>query len=102
VRGIAEVRIRIYTNDREQPIDLTVREIHPKMTDMRTNEGEHPRERSVDQTVRGIIKDSDARAEPNILFKTDSGTEGAIYLNTEKVAAVVTSWVVNPDQAEQS
>jgi hypothetical protein len=89
------MRIRIYTNDREQPIDLAVREIHTRRSEIRTDgtEGDQTRERSnIDQTVREIIKDAaSGEMAPNILFTTDDGMEGAIYLNPEKIAAVVTS-----------
>ncbi len=88
------MRIRIYTTDREQPIDLTVKEIHTRMHEIRTNgEASQASERAgVDQTVRAMIKDPINGEAPNMLFSTDDGTEGAIYLNPEKVAAVVTSW----------
>jgi hypothetical protein len=89
------MRIRIYTNDREQPIDLAVREIHTPRSEIRTadTEGEQTRDRSnIDQTVREIIKDAaSAEMAPNILFTTEDGTEEAIYRNPEKIAAVVTS-----------
>ncbi len=46
---------------------------------------------SIDQTVREIIRDPAVRSA-NLLFTTEDGTEGAIYLDTQKVAAVVVSW----------
>jgi hypothetical protein len=86
------VRVQIYTNDREQPIDLEVLEMHTKVRGINTNENEQQREPSVDQTVREVIKDPVNGAAANLLFTTPDGREGAIYLNTDKVAAVVTSW----------
>lgn len=94
------MHVQIYTNDREQPIDLTVREIHTKAIEVRTNEHTNDREHPVDQTVRKIIKDPTTGTAANLLFTTDDGREGAIYLNTEKIAAVVTSWLEEPEQAE--
>jgi hypothetical protein len=80
------VRVQIYTNDREQPIDGEVPE-------MRTNnENGQQKDPSVDQTVREVIKDPAIGASANLLFTTPDGKEGEIYLNTEKVAAAVTSW----------
>ena len=86
------MRVQIYTNDREQPIDLEVLEMHTKVRGINTNENEQQREPSVDQTVREVIKDPVNGASANLLFTTPDGREGAIYLNTDKVAAVVTSW----------
>ena len=94
------MRVQIYTNDREQPIDLTVRELHTRVPEIRTNEREQARAQAIDQTVREMIKDSTVGASPNILFTTDDGREGAIYLNTEKVAAVITSREGGPELAE--
>jgi hypothetical protein len=65
-----------------------------------TNENGQQREPSVDQTVREVIKDPAIGASANLLFTTTDGQEGAIYLNTEKVAAVVTSWSSAHNQAE--
>ena len=90
------MRVQIYTNDREQPIDLEVLEMHTKVKGINTNENGIQREPSVDQTVREIIKDPTIGASANLLFTTPDGREGAIYLNTDKVAAVVTSWSGNP------
>jgi hypothetical protein len=95
-RGASVVRIQIYTNDREQPIDLEVLEMHTKVRGINTNENEQQREPSVDQTVREVIKDPANGASANLLFTTPDGREGAIYLNTDKVAAVVTSWSSAP------
>jgi hypothetical protein len=91
------MRVQIYTNDREQPIDLTVREMRTKAREVRTNEPGNDREQTVDQTVRKIIKDPAIGASANLLFTTEDGREGAVYLNTEKVAAVITSWLGEPD-----
>jgi hypothetical protein len=90
------VRAQIYTNDREQPIDLEVLEMHTKVRGINTNENGQQREPSVDHTVREVIKDPANGAAANLLFTTPEGKEGAIYLNTDKVAAVVTSWSSAP------
>jgi hypothetical protein len=90
------VRAQIYTNDRIQPIDLEVLEMHTKVRGMNTNENGQQREPSVDHTVREVIKDPANGAAANLLFTTPEGKEGAIYLNTDKVAAVVTSWSSAP------
>jgi hypothetical protein len=94
------VRVRIYTNDREQPIGLEVLEMHTKIRGIDKNENGQQRERSVDQTVREVIKDPANGAAANLLFTTPEGKEGAIYLNTDKVAAVVTSWSSAPGTHE--
>jgi hypothetical protein len=94
------MRVQIYTNDREQPIDLEVLEMHTKVRGITTNENEQQREPSVDQTVREVIKDPANGASANLLFTTPDGREGAIYLNTDKVAAVVTSWASAPGTDE--
>ncbi len=94
------MRVQIYTNDREQPIDLTVQEIRTKAREVRTNENANGKEHPVDQTLRKIIKDPNIGTSANLLFTTDDGREGAIYLNTDKIAAVVTSWPDEPEQAE--
>lgn len=53
------MRVRIYANDRELPINVTVKELHPKVTtEIRMNDGEQAGARFIDQTVREIIKDS--------------------------------------------
>jgi hypothetical protein len=95
------MRVQIYTNDREQPIDLEVLEMHTKVREISTNENGQQREPSIDQMIREVIKDSTIGASANLLFTTPDGREGAIYLNTEKVAAIVTSWSSVPsNQAE--
>ena len=94
------MRVQIYTNDREQPIDIEVLEMHTKVRGINTNEDGQQREPSVDQTVREVIKDPAIGASANLLFTTPDGREGAIYLNTERVAAVVTSWSRLPNQSE--
>jgi hypothetical protein len=94
------MRVQIYTNDREQPIDLAVQEIRTKAREVRTNENANDKEHPVDQTLRKIIKDPSIGTSANLLFTTDDGREGAIYLNTDKVAAVVTSWPSEPEQTE--
>jgi hypothetical protein len=99
-RGVAIVRVQIYTNAREQPIDLEVQEMRTRAREISTNENGQQKEPSVDQTVREVIKDPAIGAAANLLFTTPDGKEGAIYLNTEKVAAVVTSWSSAHNQAE--
>jgi hypothetical protein len=99
-RGVAILRVQIYTNDREQPIDLEVLEMRTRAREISTNENGQQKEPSVDQTVREVIKDPAMGASANLLFTTPDGKEGAIYLNTEKVAAVVTSWSSAHNQAE--
>lgn len=95
------IRVQIYTNDREQPIDLTVKEMRAKAREINTNDLPDGREQlPVDQTIRQIIKDPTIGASANLLFVTEDGREGSIYLNTEKVAAVVTSWLGDSDQTE--
>jgi hypothetical protein len=100
VRGTEVIRVQIYTNDREQPIDLTVKDMRAKAREIHTNDQGNERELPVDQTMRRIIKDPTVGTSANLLFTTDDGREGAVYLNTEKVAAIVTSWSGEPDQAE--
>ena len=94
------MRVQIYTNDREQPIDLEVLEMHTKAREINTNDNRQQREPSVDQTLREVIKDRTASASANLLFTTPDGREGAIYLNTEQIAAVVTSWESSLDSTE--
>jgi hypothetical protein len=94
------MRVQIYTNDREQAIDLEVLEMHPQAREISTNDNGQQREPSLDQTVREVIKDPAIGASANLLFTTPDGKEGAIYLNTEKVAAVITSWPSMTTQAE--
>src|SRR3712207_2928692 len=100
-RGASTVRVQIYTNDREQPIDLEVLEMHAKVRGINTNDNGQQREPSVDQTVREVIKDPVSGSSANLLFTTPDGREGAIYLNTDKVAAVVTSWLSTPSTDEE-
>ncbi len=90
------MRVQIYTNDREQPIDLEVLEMHTQAREITTNENGQHRGPSIDQTVREVIRDPAIGASANLLFTTPDGREGAIYLNTEKVAAIITSWATVP------
>lgn len=95
------MRVQIYTNDREQPIDLTVKEIRAKAREIHTTEIVNGKDQqAVDQTVRRIIKDPNIGPSANLLFTTEDGREGAIYLDTQKVAAVVTSWSTETEQTE--
>jgi hypothetical protein len=94
------MRIQIYTNDREQPIDLEVLEMHTQVKEITTNENGQYRGPAIDQTVREIIRDSAIGASANLLFTTPDGREGAIYLNTDKVAAIITSWASVPSMEE--
>jgi hypothetical protein len=95
------MRVQIYTNDREQPIDLEVLEMHTQVREINTNEnGQQHRGPAIDQTVREVIRDSTIGASANLLFTTPDGWEGAIYLNTEKVAAIITSWASVPSMEE--
>ncbi len=94
------MRIQIYTNDREQPIDLEVLEMHTQPREIITNENGHHRGPSIDQIIREVIRDPAIGASANLLFTTPEGREGAIYLNTEKVAAVITSWASVPSIEE--
>lgn len=74
--------------------------MHTNLRGINTNENGQQREPSVDQTVREVIKDPANGAAANLLFTTPEGKEGAIYLNTDKVAAVVTSWSSAPGTDE--
>jgi len=94
------MRVQIYTNDREQPIDLEVLGMRTKAREINANGDGQPREPSVDQTIREVIKDPAIGASANLLFTTPDGKEGAIYINTEKVAAVITSWSSVPGPTE--
>jgi hypothetical protein len=94
------MRVQIYTNDREQPIDLEVLEMHTQVREIHTNENGQQRRPAIDQTVREVIRDSTIGASANLLFTTPDGREGAIYLNTEKVAAIITSWASVPSIEE--
>jgi hypothetical protein len=97
------MRVQIYTNDREQPIDLEVLEMHTQPREIITGggNGQH-RGPSIDQTVREVIRDPAIGASANLLFTTSDEREGAIYLNTEKVAAIITSWAKVPSTEEPS
>jgi hypothetical protein len=95
------MRVQIYTNDRDQPIDLEVLEMHTQAREITTNDnGELTREPAIDQTIREVIRDSAIGASANLLFTTPDGREGAIYLNTDKVAAIITSWASVPSMEE--
>jgi hypothetical protein len=96
------MRVQIYTNDREQPIDLEVLEMRGQAREITTNENGQQRGRALDQTVREVIRDPALGASANLLFTTPEGREGAIYLNTEKVAAIITSWASVPSMEEPS
>jgi hypothetical protein len=96
------MRVQIYTNDREQPIDLEVLEMHPQAREINTNENGQRRAPSIDETVREVIRDSAVGTSANLLFTTPDGREGAIYLDTEKVAAIITSWDSVPSMEEPS
>ena len=96
------LRVQIYTNDRDQPIVLEVLEIHTQAREITTNENGQHRGPAIDQTVREIIRDSTIGASANLLFTTPDEREGAIYLNTDKVAAIITSWASVPSMEEPS
>jgi hypothetical protein len=101
--GASMMRVQIYTNDRDQPIDIEVLEMRPQSREIATNDDNgHYRGPSVDQTVREVIRDPAIGASANLLFVTPDGREGAIYLNTEKVAAIITSWASVPSMEEPS
>lgn len=96
------MRVQIYTNHREQPIELEVLEMHTKVREINTNEHGRQREPSVDETIREVIKDETIGASANLLFTRPDGREGAIYLDTEQVTAIVTSWSSTPTLAEEA
>lgn len=96
------MRVQIYTNDREQPIDLEVLKMHTKVRGINTNENGRQRGPSVDETIREVIQDETIGASANLLFTTPDGREGAIYLDTEQVTAIVTSWSSTPTLAEEA
>jgi hypothetical protein len=96
------LRVQIYTNDREQPIDLEVLEMRTQAREINTNENGQQGGLAIDQTVREVIRDPAIGASANLLFTTPDGREGAIYLNTEKVAAIITSWASVPSMQERS
>jgi hypothetical protein len=47
-----------------------------------------------------VIKDPAIGASASLLFMAPNGREGAIYLNTERVAAIVTAWSNAANPAE--
>ena len=95
------LRVQIYTNDREQPIDLEVLEMRTQAREIFTNENGQHRGPAIDQMIREVIKDpAIGNNSANLLFTTPEGRECAIYLNTEKVAAVITSWASVPSIEE--
>ncbi len=94
------MRVHIYTNDREQPIDLEVLEMHTQPREIITSGNGQHRGPSIDETLREVIRDPAIGASANLLFTTPDGREGAIYLNTEKVAAIITSWAREPSMEE--
>ena len=96
------MRVQIYTNDREQPIDLEVLEMRSQAREITTNGNGQQRGRALDQTIREVIRDPTIGASANLLFTTPDGREGAIYLDTEKVAAIITSWAGVPSMEEPS
>ena len=94
------MRVQVYTNDREQPIDLEVPEMRTKARKISTNENGQEQDPSVDQTVGEVIKDPTMGASANFFFTTPDGKEGAIHLSTENVAAAVRSWSSAHSQVE--
>ena len=94
------MRVQIYTNDREKPIDLEVVEMRTQAKEILTNGNGQHRGASIDQTIREVIRDPAIGASANLLFTTPDGREGALYLNTEKVAAIITSWASMPSLEE--
>src|SRR5215210_4812197 len=79
--GASMVQVQIYTNDREQPIDLEVQQMRTQAREIITNENGHHRGPSIDQVIREVIRDPAIGASANLLFTTPEGREGAIYLN---------------------
>jgi hypothetical protein len=95
------MRLQIYTNEREQAIDLEVLQIRTQARGISTNgDGQHRGPSSIDRTVREVVRDPGTGALANLLFTTPDGREGAIYLNSEKVAAIITSWTGVPSIEE--
>ena len=47
-----------------------------------------------------MIRHSAIGASANLLFTMPDVREGAIYLNSEKVAAIITSWASVPSMEE--
>lgn len=87
------MRLQIYTNDREQAIDLEVLKMRTQARGISTNgDGQHRGPSSIDRTMREVVRDPAIGTVANLLFTTPDGREGAIYLNSEKVAAIITSW----------
>jgi hypothetical protein len=99
-RGVAIVRVQVYTNGREQPIDPEVPKMRTRAREISTDENGQQKDPSVDQTVGEVIKAPAIGASANFLFTTPDGKEGSIHLSTEKVAAAVTSWSSAHNQAE--
>ena len=95
------MRLQIYTNEREQAIDLEILQIRTHARGISTNgDGQHRGPSSIDRTVREVVRDPGTGALANLLFTTPDGREGAIYLNSEKVAAIITSWAGVPNIEE--
>ena len=95
------MRLQIYTNEREQAIDLEVLQIRTQARGISTNgDGQYRGPSSIDRTVREVVRDPAIGAVANLLFATPDGREGAIYLNSEKVAAIITSWTGVPSIEE--
>ena len=94
------MRVQIYTNDREQPIDLEVLEMRSQARGTTITENGQQTLASIDRMVREVIRDPAIGSSANLLFTTPDGREGAVYLNTEKVAAIITSWESVPSIEE--
>ncbi len=95
------MHLQIYTNDREQPLDLEVLKIRTQARGISANgDGQHRGPSSIDRTVREVVRDPAIGPLANLLFTTPDGREGAIYLNSEKVAAIITSWAGVPSIEE--
>ena len=95
------MRVQIYTNDRPQPIELEVVELRTQVREISTNgNGQQRGSAAIDQTLREVIRNASVGASANLLFTTPEGREGAIYLDTEKVAAIITSWANVPNIEE--
>ena len=94
------MRVQIYTNDREQPIDLEVLEMRSQARGTTITENGQQTLASIDRMVREVIRDPAIGSSANPLFTTLDGREGAVYLNTEKVAAIITSWESVPSIEE--
>ena len=95
------MRLQIYTNEREQAIDLEILQIRTQARGISTNgDGQHRGPSSIDRTMREVVRDPAIGTVANLLFTTPDGREGAIYLNSEKVAAIITSWTGVPSIEE--